>query len=109
MTEETNLSKESKKARFTHLDTHQILQIDATVIAGALVLLTIGTTAAIGKDGWNRYTVTIVTLAIIIPFAGSSFWLFDERAADKAKELTRLGFVTLIIGLLTLGILAIIT
>lgn len=106
MTEEANVSRE-RKPSYKHLDTHQIFQINAIIVAGALVLLTIGTTAAIGTDGWNRYTVTIITLAIIIPFAGSSSWLFDERTVDKAKELTRLGFLTLVIGSYALGILAI--
>lgn len=91
--------------RFADIGPISILQINATVITGALILLTIATTSDFGKDGWNRYSVTIATIALLMPFAGSSFWIFEKGREKAAFGLTRWGFMVLMIGLTFLRLL----
>lgn len=83
----------------------EILQINATIIAGALVLLTINAAANITDGAFNRNAITTLTIIIIMPFALSTFAAFDRRHQENARQLTRWGFVILMIALTALGIL----
>lgn len=87
------------------LDQAAIIQINATVIAGALVLLTINAAIDITDSALNRYAITGITIAIIMPFAASSFWAFDEKRLIAARQLTQYGFMVLLIGLVVFGLL----
>ncbi|AIF84153.1 hypothetical protein NTE_02098 [Candidatus Nitrososphaera evergladensis SR1] len=87
------------------IDQSTLIQINATIIAGAIVLLTINAAIDITHSAFNRYAVTLTALAIIIPFAGSSIRAFDEKELDAAKKLTQGGFGVLIIGLAALAFL----
>jgi len=82
-----------------------IVQINATIIAGALVLLTINTVTDMTQGALNRYAITVTTIVSIMPFAFSSMLAFNSRQLQAAKQLTGYGFVVLMLALSVLGIL----
>jgi len=84
-----------------------LVQINATVIAGLLILLTINTSEDLTHNTLNRYLLAASTIFMIMPFAGSSFWAFSEKKKlnDGARKLTQWGFVVMMVGLIAVLVL----
>jgi hypothetical protein len=83
--------------QLTELGRTEILQINATVIAGALILLTLSGIS--NDDGTalplNRSITTYGALLVIAPFAYSSIRALDGNLI-KATKIMRRGFYALI-------------
>jgi hypothetical protein len=77
-----------------HFEVKDILQIDATVIAGVLVLFTLS--AAVQTSVNEKLTFTIYPLIIIIPFALSAMCALGFTKWKYCRALTILGFMFLI-------------
>jgi len=108
LTEESDLRPTHGKNNVPRLDAGSILQINATIIAGALILLTLGNilTDQPGKES-IQYTLTILTIVVIMPFSISSMWVLKEKDASlaEAKKYLRVGFLTLMLALLGLAVI----
>jgi hypothetical protein len=94
------------------LEDNSILQVDATVIAGILVLLTILYTLTPRKEEEGvveilkaRRTLAIVTLSIIVPFSISAiivsglFIEVNSQILYFARNIMGIGFIYLVFGL----------
>jgi uncharacterized membrane protein (DUF441 family) len=100
---------ESISGKELPLAARDIIQIDVTVIAGALVLLTLNSALNTGHpDPWLskywQYVITILTIAIIIPFASSAVLAMDQRM-EKSKIWLRRGFIALMFELAVFAII----
>jgi hypothetical protein len=90
-------------------DPKDILQINATIIAGILILLTVSSFSIPHKDAsGTTYTINQFIVLTILPFAGSSFCAIalSERTQDDSiriilhvlsKWIMGFGFLYLII------------
>ncbi len=89
MAEEANVPREERPKNAIQLEPNTILQINTTIIAGALILLKLGSTMVNvpGKET-IQYTLTLLTIVVIIPFSISSLWLLKEKGAtlDESKK-----------------------
>ena len=77
-----------------HFEVKDILQIDATVIAGILVLFTLS--AAVQTSVHEKLTFTIYPLSMIIPFGLSALCALGKDRWRYCRGFTILGFVMLI-------------
>jgi len=83
-----------QKKKWIELEPREILQIDAAVIAGALVLLTIQSLSPSFGPYFTSYTIAILVGAIIIPFALSA--VLTTIGSVNGKRLMVYGFLSLI-------------
>ena len=115
-------SKDIRSSRYvklkliTELNSRDILQIDATVITGVLILLTISFVSEDGTQQKGNEIFKIAwTLGIIIPFAVSAILATNEILSTKPEPknfrlaivVLRVGFYYIIIGIVGIGILQI--
>jgi DMSO/TMAO reductase YedYZ heme-binding membrane subunit len=87
------------------LDPRDILQADATVIAGILILITILYTLSSSDSNKaevikTRKRLSIVTLSIITPFSASA--VLQLICPQIGKLLMGVGFVVLVVGVAVL-------
>jgi hypothetical protein len=75
--------KKERKHILLHLNKNEILQINATVMVGVLILLTLGTTLL---KHLNTIVISLITASIIFPFAVSSIMVIISRVPENEKE-----------------------
>ena len=70
------------------LDDKDIIQVDATVIIGVMILLTlsIGFDTSINTQKYASITRLLITLAIIAPFTASAVLAISTNLTDKYTE-----------------------
>lgn len=78
-----------------HFEVKDILQIDATVIAGILVLFTLS--AAVQTSVNERLTFTVYPLVMIIPFGVSAICALSVKYWKYCRGFAILGFYFLIL------------
>jgi hypothetical protein len=94
------------------IDTNTLLQTDATVIAGILILLTIyslkpvppngiGQAKKNTEPGWMRQILAIIIITAVFPFSLSAYYILLSDETNQinllfATGLARWGFVYLI-------------
>ena len=77
------------------IEDKDILQADATVIAGTLVLLTLSTFPVFNSAILNRTLITSMTVGVIIPFAISVFMVVNGYT-EAGKHTMKWGFIAII-------------
>ncbi|MFY3741358.1 MAG: hypothetical protein HMLIMOIP_001813 [Candidatus Nitrosomirales archaeon] len=94
------------------LQDRDIIQIDATVIAGALVLLSLTTLGRSDADPFISKMILVVTISILVPFAASAIAAIGKWRASATEESIKIarfamvaGFWYLIVGLIILFII----
>jgi hypothetical protein len=79
------------------LGVSEIIQIDATVIAGVLIFLTIG-------SEFNRITLTLLTGSIVYPFAISALRVITKGSSESGIRLMLSGFIYLMVSIVLISI-----
>jgi lipopolysaccharide export LptBFGC system permease protein LptF len=123
LTEETSVPKDKKEIKFVHLEPATILQINATIIAGLLILLTIGgsllpsTTIDVNPTASGNQTVVkqyeadkalaqanlsieewtklAITFSVVFPFILSSVFALLLNSKGKSIALMVVGYLWL--------------
>jgi hypothetical protein len=85
--------------RLEHKD---ILQANATIIAGILILLTI-TSSVDTRIPINLPLMFLVAFVLILPFSVSSIFIIREKELQWVKRFTELGLIAVIIYIFVLG------
>lgn len=96
------------------IDSNSLLQTDATVIAGTLILLTIYSLKPVPKYGQTRSVRKALALLIVItivPFSISAALILDQKYDDHlfATGAAQLGFIYIMIAMGVIVILPFIT
>jgi hypothetical protein len=86
------------------LDDNTLLQTDATVIAGVLILLTIyslkpGKSPESRRERFTNTFVAIAIVTVIIPFSVSAILILNPTYPGNAVQLMTAGFLYLIVGI----------
>jgi hypothetical protein len=68
------------------LEDTDIIQIDATIIAGVLILLTLTSIFGESDIGWYTALQLSLTLAIILPFTISAYHAISTNLKDKDND-----------------------
>src|SRR5687767_3371755 len=84
------------------LDDKDIIQVDATVIVGALILLTLSNLAE-GLLPAVALIQTMLTLSIVLPFATSAIFIaasssYKTPEANRDRIIKRAALITMIVG-----------
>lgn len=87
------------------LESKDIIQIDATVIAGISVLFTLSSITQIFPDNMNRHWITTMTVSIVLPFAISAIAAINDNERIARRGLT-IGFYYIIVVMIIMSILA---
>lgn len=75
------------------LETKEIVQINATIVAGVLIFMTLALTSFSDKDSSvYRFIITVVTSSVLVPFALSALAGLDSAQA-KAVKLLKAGLL----------------
>jgi hypothetical protein len=85
-----------KSAALKELGVTDVIQIDATVIAGVLIFLTIGTE-------FNKLALTYMTASIVYPFAISAIRAITKGSAESGIKLMMAGFVYLMVAIILIS------
>lgn len=87
--EESKNGLSERLRRFTTLDGADIIQVDAAVIVGVLIFLTL-TSFLEGSEEISKLYITLTTSVIVLPFSMSAmtvlllnFWLHHIRGAKN--------------------------
>jgi heme O synthase-like polyprenyltransferase len=68
------------------LATEELVQINATIIAGILIFMTLALTSFSDKDSSvYRFIITVVTSSVLIPYALSATLSLDEQNPKAVK------------------------
>lgn len=75
------------------LGTKELVQVNATVIGGVLIFMTLALTSFADKDiSVYRFIMTVITSSVLIPFALSASNALDGRD-QLAIRLLKIGFL----------------
>ena len=94
-------SPTASSGRSTNLGTKDIIMVDATVISGILILLTISSFSPFEFP--NRSVFVSAAVPIVGLFAVSAFFALEDKISN-ARKFSKAGFVAIVIFMIFLGI-----
>ena len=94
-------SPTASSGRSTNLGTKDIIMVDATVISGILILLTISSFSPFEFP--NRSVFVSAAVPIVGLFAVSAFFALEDKIS-YARKFSKAGFVAIVIFMIFLGI-----
>ena len=89
-------------ARVTYmLTTKELVQINATIIGGILIFMTLALTSFSDKESsLYRFIITLVTSSVLFPYALSAITAIDEKS-EKSIGFLKIGLVySVVVGLI---------
>jgi hypothetical protein len=88
------------------IDDNTLLQTDATVIAGILVLLTIYTLrprhSPESREKWIMDHTQTIVMGSVVPFCVSAIIILNNASPGLAVAFTTVGFIYLVVGILAI-------
>ena len=83
------------------LTTKELVQINATIIGGILIFMTLALTSFSDKESsLYRFIITLVTSSVLFPYALSAITAIDEKS-EKSIGFLKIGLVySVVVGLI---------